>query len=32
METTLDEIGPDIYRVSTYIPAADFMFNQFLVS
>lgn len=31
METTVDEIGPDIYRLSTYIPEADFMFNQFLI-
>jgi flavorubredoxin len=31
METTVDEIGPDIYRLSTYIPVADFMFNQFLI-
>lgn len=31
METTVDEIGPDIYRLSTCIPEADFMFNQFLI-
>lgn len=31
MTTTIDEIAPDIYRVSTYLEAADFMFNQFLV-
>jgi flavorubredoxin len=32
VETTVDEIGPDIYRLSTYIPEADFMFNQFLIN
>jgi len=32
METTVAEIAPDIYRLSTYIPEADFMFNQFLVA
>ncbi|WP_251019374.1 MBL fold metallo-hydrolase [Streptomyces sp. ISL-11] len=31
METTVTEIAPDIYRLSTYISDADFMFNQFLV-
>lgn len=31
METTVDEIGSNIYRLSTYIPEADFMFNQFLI-
>ncbi|MFI9202345.1 MBL fold metallo-hydrolase [Streptomyces sp. NPDC053048] len=31
METKVTEIAPDIYRLSTYIPDADFMFNQFLV-
>jgi flavorubredoxin len=31
METQLTEIAPDIYRLSTYVPDADFMFNQFLV-
>ena len=31
METTVTEIAPDIYRLSTYIPEADFMFNQFLI-
>jgi flavorubredoxin len=31
METDVAEIAPDIFRLSTYVPAADFMFNQFLV-
>jgi flavorubredoxin len=31
METTIAEIAPDIYRLSTYLPDADFLFNQFLV-
>lgn len=31
METQIDEIAPNIYRLSTYLEAADFMFNQFLV-
>lgn len=31
METTVAEIAPDIYRHSTYIPEADFMFNQVLI-
>ena len=31
MNTSLDEIASGIYRVSVYIPEADFMFNQFLV-
>lgn len=31
METQIDEIAPDIFRLSTYLPEADFMFNQFLV-
>jgi flavorubredoxin len=31
METTVAEIAPDIYRLSTYIAEADFMFNQFLI-
>src|SRR4051812_50041920 len=31
METQIDEVGPDIYRLSTYDKDADFMFNQFLV-
>ena len=32
MKTRLDEIASGIYRVSVYIPEADFMFNQFLVN
>ncbi len=35
METTITEIAPDVYRLSTYIgdvaPPAGFTFNQFLV-
>ena len=31
METSVADIAPDIYRLSTYIPEADFMFNQFLI-
>lgn len=31
METQIAEIGPGIYRLSTYNADADFMFNQFLV-
>ena len=31
METLIAEIAPDIYRLSTYNPDANFMFNQFLV-
>lgn len=31
METQVNEIAPDIYRLSTYISDADFMFNQFLI-
>jgi flavorubredoxin len=31
METTVTEIAPDIYRLSTYVGDADFQFNQFLV-
>ena len=31
MDTRVDEIGPGVYRISTYISEADFMFNQFLV-
>ncbi len=32
METRVTEIAPDIYRLSTFISDADFMFNQFLVN
>ena len=31
METKSDEIADGIHRFSTYVPEADFMFNQFLV-
>ncbi|HEX5561356.1 MAG TPA: hypothetical protein VFX52_06910 [Nocardioidaceae bacterium] len=31
MSVAVDEIAPDIYRFSVYVPEADFMFNQFLV-
>ncbi|MDJ0344163.1 hypothetical protein QMK19_26315 [Streptomyces sp. H10-C2] len=31
METRVTEIAPDIYWLSTYVPDADFLFNQFLI-
>ncbi|MBB5121025.1 beta-lactamase [Streptomyces eurocidicus] len=31
METTVTEIAPDVYRLSTYVSDADFLFNQFLI-
>src|SRR5579859_7214406 len=31
MATRIDEITPDIYRISTYEPRTRFQFNQFLV-
>jgi flavorubredoxin len=31
MQTTVDEIAPDLYRLSTYISKIDLQFNQFLV-
>jgi flavorubredoxin len=31
MQTEISEIAPNIYRLSTYVSDADFMFNQFLV-
>lgn len=31
MKTHVDEIAPDLFRISTYIPAAALQFNQFLV-
>ncbi len=31
METMTDEIADGIHRLSTYVPEADFMFNQFLI-
>jgi flavorubredoxin len=32
METRVDEIAPDIYRLSSYIAKIDLQFNQFLVT
>jgi flavorubredoxin len=32
METRIDEIAPDLYRLSTYIDKIDLQFNQFLVN
>jgi len=29
--TRIDEIAPDVFRISTFIPAIDLQFNQFLV-
>lgn len=31
MQTTTHEIADGIYRISTFVPEANFMFNQFLV-
>jgi flavorubredoxin len=31
METTVTEIAPSIYRLSTFVEEANFMFNQFLI-
>src|SRR4051812_48675397 len=31
METRIDEIAPDIFRLSTYVPDANLVFNQFVV-
>jgi len=31
METSVDEIAPQIYRFSTFIPQAGIVFNQFLI-
>jgi flavorubredoxin len=31
METRIDEIAPDIFRLSTYISEANLQFNQFLI-
>jgi hypothetical protein len=31
METTVHEIADGIYRLSTFVPAADLPFNQYLV-
>ena len=32
VETRIDEIAPDLYRLSTYIAKADLQFNQFIVT
>jgi flavorubredoxin len=32
METTVDEVAPDVYRLSTYVEPADIVFNQYLVA
>lgn len=32
MQTTLDEIADDIYRISTFVPDANLSFNQILVN
>ena len=29
--TSINEIAPDVYRISTYVPEFDLQFNQFLV-
>jgi flavorubredoxin len=31
MQTEITEIAPDVYRLSTFIPDANFMFNQFFI-
>ncbi len=30
--TNVNEIAPDVYRISTYVPQGDLVFNQFLVN
>jgi flavorubredoxin len=32
MQTVVDEIAPDVYRLSTYVEPADLVFNQYLVA
>jgi flavorubredoxin len=32
MQTQVDEIADGIHRLSTYVPEADFMFNQFVIA
>ena len=32
METRVDEVAPQIYRLSTYIEQANFTFNQYLIN
>lgn len=29
--TTIDEVAPDVFRISTYVPEGDLQFAQFLV-
>jgi hypothetical protein len=29
--TTIDEVAPDVFRISTCVPEADLQFGQFLV-
>ncbi len=29
--TQIDEITPDVYRISTFVPPANLQFNQFLI-
>ncbi len=31
MDTRVDEIAPQIYRFSTFLPQAGIVFNQFLI-
>jgi flavorubredoxin len=31
METTIDEIATDVFRLSTFVPDANIMFNQFVI-
>src|SRR4051795_2952013 len=31
MPATVDEIAPDVFRISLYVPALDMQFNHFLV-
>lgn len=30
--TTITEIAPDLYRISIYVPEANFQFNHFVVN
>jgi hypothetical protein len=32
METGVDEVAPQIYRLSTYVEPANFTFNQYLIN
>ncbi len=29
--STITEVAPDVYRISTYVPEANLQFNQFVV-